>query len=169
MNRVSPVIRHRRSGVLAAILLALVVFAACGSDTSEQPSPATTPGPGTNLLGSPADRQITLTFHDIRFEPDRIEVATGEIVEIEVQNAGVLPHDFTIERIDAELAMQHEPAQHAPAGHDAHGEEAAVHLALTGGDRMVARLRVHEPGEYVFYCAEPGHRDAGMVGTLIVR
>jgi uncharacterized cupredoxin-like copper-binding protein len=169
MRNIPQVIRLRRAGALFVLLLAVVTLAACGSDTSEQPSPATTPGPGTDLLGSPPDRQVSLMFHDIRFEPDRIEVSAGEIVELDVQNAGALPHDFTIERIDAELAMQHEPAQHAPAGHDAHGEEAAVHLALIGGDRMVARLRMHEPGEYVFYCAEPGHRDAGMVGMLIVR
>jgi uncharacterized cupredoxin-like copper-binding protein len=169
MRNTPPVIRLRSARVLVALLLALVVSAACGSDTSEPAAPATTPGPGTDLLGSPADRQVTLTLHDVRFEPDRIEVLAGEIVELDVQNAGALPHDFTIERIDVDLAMQHEPAQHSPAGHDAHGDEAAVHLALAGGDRMVVRLRVHEPGEYVFYCAEPGHREAGMVGTLIVR
>lgn len=153
----------------ALLLVGIVPLAACGADNSGRPVSATPPDAGTDLLGSPPDQQITLTFHDIRFEPDRIEVTASEIVQIDVQNAGALPHDLTIDRIDAELAMQHEPAQHSPAGHDAHGEAAAVHLALAGGDRMVARLRAHKPGEYAFYCAEPGHRDAGMTGTLIVR
>ena len=30
------------------------------------------------------------------------------------------------------------------------------------------RLRVHEPGTYQYYSTVPGHREAGMVGTLTI-
>jgi len=163
--------RHARTWATVSLVLVTTVLllAACGSETSSpDPQPPATDASGATLMGGTPDRQLSLSFQDISFEPDTLTVAVGEIVEIEIENAGALPHDFTIERIDAELAMQHQPAQHAPAGHDAHSDAAAVHLALAPGDRMVARLRVAEPGTYDFYCAEPGHRDAGMVGTLVV-
>jgi plastocyanin len=43
-------------------------------------------------------------------------------------------------------------------------------LGCTGtfrGDRGKLRLRL-EPGRFTFYCSVPGHRAAGMQGTLVV-
>jgi uncharacterized cupredoxin-like copper-binding protein len=158
--------RTRQLTRIGVVLTAsLLLFGACGTETPAADTEAPT---GAPLMGAVPDRQLTVTFQDIAFAPGELTIAAGEVVELQVANAGVLTHDFTIERIEAEVAMQHEPAQHAPAGHAAHGDAAVVHLALAAGDRMVARLRVHEPGEYTFYCAEPGHREAGMSGTLIV-
>ena len=160
------------AGIGALLTVGLLLLGACGTETpsvdTEAPMDAPTDAPDTPLMGGTPDRQLTIAFEDIRFAPAELTMPAGEVVEIEVENVGALTHDLTIDHIDAEVAMQHEPAQHAPAGHDAHGDAAVVHLALAAGDRMVARLRVHEPSEYTFYCAEPGHREAGMVGTLIV-
>ena len=39
---------------------------------------------------------------------------------------------------------------------------------LTEVGSGIAHIKVHEPGQYTFYCTVPGHREAGMVGTLIV-
>jgi uncharacterized cupredoxin-like copper-binding protein len=172
---------RQRAGMGALLATGLLLLGACATETpsvetdpptaapTAAPTDAPTDAPDLPLMGSTPDRQLTVAFQDIAFAPAELNIAAGEVVELQVENVGALTHDFTIEHIDAEVAMQHEPAQHAPAGHDAHGDAAVVHLALAAGDRMVARLRVHEPGEYAFYCAEPGHREAGMVGTLIVQ
>jgi uncharacterized cupredoxin-like copper-binding protein len=162
--------RMRQLAGIGALLAAwLLLLGACGTETRSVDMEAPLDAPETPLMGATPDRQLTVAFQDIAFTPTELIIATGEVVELDVENVGALTHDLTIERIDAELAMQHQPARHVPAGHDAHGAAAAVHLALAPGDRMVARLRVHDPGEYEFYCAEPGHREAGMTGTLIVR
>jgi plastocyanin len=42
-------------------------------------------------------------------------------------------------------------------------------LAVNGsGEKASSRIFFGEPGEYTFYCAIPGHRAAGMQGTITV-
>ena len=47
--------------------------------------------------------------------------------------------------------------------------EPDLHFPLSEPGSGVVHIKVYEPGEYVFYCSVPGHRELGMVGTLIVR
>ena len=76
-------------------------------------------------------------------------------------------HDFTIDRIDADVHVSYlgGTGQHL---HTDPEIEADVHFALTEPGTGVVHLKIDEPGEYVIYCSVPGHREAGMVGTLIV-
>ncbi len=54
-------------------------------------------------------------------------------------------------------------------GHASPENQADVHFALSEPGSGVVHLKANEPGEYVFYCTVPGHREAGMEGTLIVQ
>ena len=53
-------------------------------------------------------------------------------------------------------------------GHEEQAKAADVHFALTEAGSGIVHLKIHEPGEYVFYCSVPGHQAAGMEGKLIV-
>lgn len=119
-----------------------------------------------DLFAEEAHETLTLEMKDIAFAQTEITLEAGELVEIELSNTGVVAHDFTIAEIDAVHAVHgdHDPV----AGHDEHGDELALHQALEAGDSIELRLRVHEAGTYEFYCTVPGHREAGMVGTLTV-
>lgn len=44
----------------------------------------------------------------------------------------------------------------------------AVQIASMPGMSALVTFTPTEPGTYEFYCAVPGHREAGMVGTVIV-
>jgi uncharacterized cupredoxin-like copper-binding protein len=64
--------------------------------------------------------------------------ATAGEITIEHENQGSVVHSFVIDEADLRLVND---------------DEATIEL---------------EAGDYTFYCDVPGHRDAGMEGTLTV-
>jgi uncharacterized cupredoxin-like copper-binding protein len=67
-------------------------------------------------------------------------------VTIEFDNQAAIEHDVAIEQDGEEIAKSD--------------------LVSQGTAEVSADL---EPGEYVFYCSVPGHREGGMEGTLTVK
>lgn len=86
--------------------------------------------------------EIGVTADNLSFDPDVIMVGAGEEVAIVLTSVDML-HDFTIQELGAHVAA----SPGAPA---------------TGG------FTAAQPGQYAFYCSVPGHREAGMEGTLLV-
>lgn len=89
-------------------------------------------------------RQVSVQAGEFVFDPSRIEVRAGQPVNIRLSNRGVLFHDFTIEGL-------------------------GFHLSAAPGERTGGGLEASEQGSYRFACTVPGHAEAGMVGTLVVR
>jgi uncharacterized cupredoxin-like copper-binding protein len=101
-------------------------------------------GDGGGTPGSD-DGSIQVTMKDtMTFEPSAITVKAGHDVTIDLRNGGSIPHNFSIEQLDVSQTL--EP-----------GESANVTFS--------APL---SPGQYRIVCDEPGHEEAGMVGTLTV-
>ncbi len=110
-----------------------------------------TPGPGlatpessptTGDVGK-LPTEVTVELVDIAFDPSVFAIPARTDVTVHLTNTGVLPHTFTIDAlgIDVELA----PGQ-------------------------AGEITVNAPaGTYAYYCAVPGHKAAGMVGTLTVQ
>jgi uncharacterized cupredoxin-like copper-binding protein len=121
-----------------------------------------------DLEAAPKDVLALVEMTSFAFTPDTIEVSAGEVLEIAIQNADPLLHDFTIDKIDADVHISYlgGTGQHE---HFEAEKGADVHFALTEPASGIVHLKVHEPGEYVFYCTVPGHREAGMEGKLIVQ
>ena len=60
-----------------------------------------------------------------------------------------------------------QPLSHDVAIEDSGGEEVgATEVIGEGSDSTTVEL---EPGKYTFFCTVPGHREAGMEGTLTVK
>ena len=89
-------------------------------------------------LSAPADGTLA-------FDPPSLEASAGK-VEIDFTNPASIEHDVNIEANGKDVA-----------GSDlvADGESATVSAKL-------------QSGEYTYYCSVPGHREAGMEGTLSV-
>jgi nitrite reductase (NO-forming) len=103
-------------------------------------TPADTEGEGT---APAAPTEVEVDMVDLAFEPAEITIAANTDVTINAVNKGALPHTFTIPDV-------------ADTGTVNPGETKAVTVNLP-------------PGEYAFDCSEPGHKEAGMVGKLIVK
>lgn len=151
--------------LLATAAVAVVALAAaCGDDNNDE-------GDDGDLATLPVARGMTVEMRDLAFEPARMSVRAGDVVEMTFHNSGAQLHDFTIDQMDAEV-MEMTPGGGAAAQEhmddDMPGMPMAMHMAVEAGHEGVMRMRIHEPGEYEYYCTVPGHREAGMSGMLTV-
>lgn len=93
---------------------------------------------------SPGARELRVVADEFSFSPAELEVEVGETVNLVLVNEGQLPHDLTIPALGFSIAA---------------GPGATASGALT----------VDRPGTYTFVCTVPGHRAAGMIGSLVAR
>tara|TARA_R100000306_G_scaffold18599_1_gene22953 strand:+ start:556 stop:1011 length:456 start_codon:yes stop_codon:yes gene_type:complete len=149
---------NRTTIALGAILAAGVVLAACGNDDD----PTTTAMPGTqenmpatgeemsgmdhedegNSPVAAGARKVEVAASDFAFQPAEVEGEPGEDLAIVLTSEDIL-HDFTIDELDA-------------------------HVAADAGETAEGGISDLEAGTYTYYCSVPGHRDAGMEGTLTI-
>lgn len=118
------------------------------------------------MAGDPAKatRTIAMEMHDdMRFTPDQVAVKAGEIVRFYIVNKGKVPHEMVIgtaEEIDEHAAMMRKmPGM-------VHKE--ANQITLAPGQRGGIVWQFAKAGSVTYACLVPGHKEAGMVGTVRV-
>ena len=82
----------------------------------------------------------------LRFDKDTLQAAAGN-VRITMQNPSPVPHNVSLE---------------GPGGLSKQGQT----VNKGGASEVEGALK---PGSYTYFCSVPGHRDAGMEGTLTVK
>jgi plastocyanin len=139
----------RASAVLAVAALAVLGLAACGggdnnNDTTAAATPATT-APAGGGGGSTVDIS-TPSGSDLAFDQKDVTAKAGSVT-INFDNTQALSHDVKVE--------------------DSSGQElGGTDLVASGTANATVDL---QPGTYTFFCSVPGHREAGMEGTLTVK
>ncbi len=121
-----------------------VVATACGPayGPTPAPAPATTPSPVPAATPATGLKEVAVTAKYAAFTPSTISVAPGDAFQLELSSTDVA-HTFTI----AELGLN---------------------VSVGSGGAVTQELTVDKAGTYTFYCTVPGHREAGMEGTLVV-
>jgi plastocyanin len=92
-----------------------------------------------------ATTEFAVEAIDIAYDVKSLEIPANTDVTITITNNGVAVHDFNIE-----------------------GTDIASGFINGGGSTATVTVNL-APGEYTFFCSVPGHRAAGMVGTLTVK
>jgi uncharacterized cupredoxin-like copper-binding protein len=123
--------------------------------------------------GRPGDpkkpaRQIDIEMREAAgkmvFTPDRIEVHRNEQVRFRIQNHGELDHEFMLVSAVESAAHQRMMEQHPDMAHDEpNGRK------LAPGKTVELLWMFDKSGTYEFTCLIPGHREAGMTGSVTVK
>jgi uncharacterized cupredoxin-like copper-binding protein len=110
-------------------------------------------------------RTQPIELRDIAYSVATVEVSVGEVVDLDLRNAGSLPHDFTVDEVPVERLVIGKNA----GAHAGHGSKYDLHAGPEIGEAVTLRFRPTKAGSYTFYCSTEGHRAAGMTGTLVVQ
>ncbi|RCS21515.1 copper resistance protein [Phyllobacterium salinisoli] len=110
--------------------------------------------------------QITMSDADgkMRFIPDRIDIKRGEQVKFVLRNSGEIDHEIVLGTLDDNLKHAEEMAKNPDMEHD---DPNAKRLAPNTKGEIVWKFT--KAGEFDFSCLIPGHREAGMTGTIVVK
>jgi len=110
-------------------------------------------------------RVIRIEMSDtMRYFPAELRVKRGDTVRFVLKNTGKMPHDMVIGSMDE---LKRRAALVKKDGESALRGAPAARVAPGGSARLVWQFT--RPGEYYYGCLVPGHFDAGMIGTIIVR
>lgn len=87
---------------------------------------------------------LSLTLTEFKYNPGQLQVAANTPAKLTIKNGGSVDHDFTFEK-------------------------AGIAVSLKPGASADKELAALPAGTYDFFCSVPGHKEAGMVGKLIVK
>ena len=140
---------RRASAVVALAALAVLGLAACGggsnNSTTAASAPATTTAPAGGGGGSSTVNISTPSGSQLAFNQKDASAKAGSVT-IDFNNAQALQHDVAVADSSGKVLGQ-------------------TDLVSSGTANTTVDLTA---GTYTFYCTVPGHRDAGMEGTLTV-
>jgi uncharacterized cupredoxin-like copper-binding protein len=97
------------------------------------------------------------------FVPSKLEVRKGEQVKFVLRNSGELEHEFVLATTDENLAH----AEAMKSGSMKHDDPNAKMLDPKKASDIVWKFT--KAGEFEYACLIPGHREAGMTGTITVK
>jgi uncharacterized cupredoxin-like copper-binding protein len=141
----------KKVAALLALALAAVALVACGDDNGTTTTETGGAAAGeTTEAGGQAEGGEAVVFEAdpngaLAYTVTEASTEAGK-VEIELVNDAAVPHDVAIEDSDGETI----------------GKTDTITESSTSTTVDL------EPGTYTFYCSVPGHRQAGMEGTLTV-
>ena len=139
--------------ILVLWVLALLALAGCTKQDAEftandqVPAEQRTVAEGTEGGGEPAaevDGVFVAAGTDLTFDEAPSTLPAGDVT-ITLNNESGLPHDVTFEGVNGD----------AP-------------VVVTNGQDTDTGSVTLQPGTFTFYCSVPGHRQAGMEGTVTV-
>lgn len=113
------------------------------TQNTETPTQAVSNNQSTDSGKQSSVKAFAIESIGLDFTPDTIKVNLGDTVRVTYRNT-TGKHDWTLDEFDAKTQL------------------------LDAGQEETVEFVADKAGSFEFYCSVPGHREAGMKGTLIV-
>ena len=140
-------------------------------------APATSPARDTahaddTAYGKPGDpkkpaRIVQIVFREddgkMLFLPDNLKVRKGEQIRFQLRNNGEVDHEFVVGTVEENLKHMKEMEKNPDMEHD---DPNAKRLKPKATGEILWQFT--KAGTFDFSCLIPGHRQAGMFGTIVV-
>jgi uncharacterized cupredoxin-like copper-binding protein len=156
-----------RAYVTAAAVAVLLTSSAAITVTSAHEERATFSAGEPGNPKKPA-RVVLVTMREgdgkMMFVPDKVEVKRGEQIRFILTNTGLLAHEFILATSEENLKHAEEMKKNPDMEHD---DPNGKRVAPTKTSEIVWRFS--KAGTFEYGCLIPGHREAGMTGTIIVK
>jgi plastocyanin len=155
------------------IAIGLLVLAGCGSSSSPSTTTASTPTSATATTPPPPAPSTTTsaTTTTTTSTPASSSAAPGGALTLEANREGALSYNKTALTASAGK-VSIDFTNMSPLGHNMTIESAAGKIIgatpTIQGSSKTLTLEL-KAGTYKFFCSVPGHRMAGMEGTLTVK
>lgn len=130
-----------RSGRLVRIISAIVWAAVAGAVATSVVAAGS--GSGGAILADVPTTTATLTLQRTSFAETSLEMRSGDVLGLFILNRDGFAHSFDIDALD-------------------------IHVQLAANSTTAVTVKPTGAGTLEYYCAVPGHREAGMVGSLAV-
>jgi plastocyanin len=114
------------------------------------PAPAVAPAPAQVASAAKTALDAKIVATDLKFTPPTIQAKVGQPVRITFENKGVIEHDLSFPTIKAD-----KPAT-------------ALKVVAKPGQTVTLEFTPTAKGSYEYVCTIPGHKEAGMKGTINV-
>jgi uncharacterized cupredoxin-like copper-binding protein len=135
---------HKDAGMTGALIVGDAAAPAAVDQTAATPAGA--PAAATPVADAEAPaaaaESVEVVSHDIFFEPTEVTIPADTDVTFSLPNDGVTLHNFAI-------------------------DELGIDIDIAPGETQEAVINA-PAGTYEYYCNVPGHKEAGMLGTLTV-
>jgi plastocyanin len=142
---------RRASAVACVAVVAALGLAACGGGSTNNDTTAAATPPATTTGGGGAGGSSTVNIStpsgtELAYDQKSASAKAGSVT-IDFTNNESIPHDVAVESSSGDTVGQ-------------------TDLVASGTANTTVDL---QPGTYQFFCTVPGHREAGMQGTLTVK
>jgi plastocyanin len=159
----------KKAVVALALILAALALAACGGGSGTSSTAEETSG-GSATAESEAGSE-TKSEEGGEAEAEGGTAGSGGAIAIEANPEGQLA--FEEKEVTAKAGKDtvdftnQSAVPHDVKIEDSSGKEiGGTEIVSEGSESAVVDLK---PGTYTFFCSVPGHREAGMEGTLVVK